>query len=116
MASGAILAGLGIAAVGFAGRYLLKAAPAATAAFNEAMKALPKADSLANSRYYKGGFESKMSKREASLILGIGQSSNTKRIKEAHKKIITLNHPDRGGSPYLAAKINQAKDLLENQK
>ena len=66
-----------------------------------------------NSKYYKGGFEAKMSRREASLILGVSQSASSKRIKDAHKRIMLLNHPDRGGSPYIAAKINEAKDLLD---
>lgn len=80
-ASTAILAGLGLAAVGFAGRYILKAAPVASAAFNEARKALPKAESFASSKYYKGGFEPKMNKREASLILGVSQSASRGKVK-----------------------------------
>lgn len=62
--------------------------------------------------YYDGGFEDKMSRREAALILGVRESSDPDRIKASHRKILLLNHPDRGGSAFLAAKVNEAKDLL----
>lgn len=66
------MAGLGLAAVGFAGRYALRQMPNAAKQFNEAIKNLPKFDSasVANSKYYKGGFDPKMNRREAALILG----------------------------------------------
>ena len=63
-------------------------------------------------KYYEGGFEETMTKREAALILGVRESSSAQRIKEAHRKIMILNHPDAGGSTYLSGKINEAKELL----
>ncbi|XP_015189365.1 PREDICTED: mitochondrial import inner membrane translocase subunit TIM14 isoform X2 [Polistes dominula] len=110
-----IVAGLSIAAVGYAGRYVLRKMPVLSQTMAEAMKNMPKLNSqaLANSRYYKGGFESKMTKREASLILGVPTTASKAKVKENFKKIMSVNHPDRGGSPYIAAKINEAKDLLE---
>lgn len=64
------------------------------------------------SKYYEGGFEDTMTRREAALILGVRESSTPKRIKEAHRKLLVLNHPDTGGSTYMAGKINEAKELL----
>ncbi|KYN30009.1 Mitochondrial import inner membrane translocase subunit TIM14 [Trachymyrmex cornetzi] len=69
--------------------------------------------SLANSKYYKGGFEQRMTRREASLILSVSPTASKSKVKEQFKKVMAVNHPDRGGSPYIAAKINEAKDLLE---
>ena len=89
--------------------------PAAAKKMEEAMKSMPKLDSesWANSKYYRGGFDAKMSKREAALVLGVSPTAQPKKIRESHKRIMLLNHPDKGGSPYLAAKINEAKDLLD---
>lgn len=53
-----------------------------------------------------------MSKKEALDVLGLDEKASEKDIITAHKKLMQKIHPDRGGSDYLAAKINQAKDVL----
>ncbi|XP_023242189.1 mitochondrial import inner membrane translocase subunit TIM14-like [Centruroides sculpturatus] len=114
MTTGIILAGLTLAAVGFAGRYAFRVSKQFSEKFQHLK--IPTTSSFANSKYYKGGFEPKMTRREAGLILGISPSATNAKIVESYKRIMVLNHPDRGGSPYLAAKIGEAKDLLSKGK
>jgi hypothetical protein len=58
------------------------------------------------------GFEEPMSRGEAAKILGISASSDKAIVAKVHRKLMILNHPDRGGSPYLATKVNEAKEVL----
>ena len=49
---------------------------------------------------------------EALEVLGLSDKADRNLIQERYKVLIKNNHPDHGGSSYLAARINQAKDIL----
>jgi len=91
--------GAGAVAAALAGRHLLK-----------------RAGKGAADKWVKGGFRAKMDRKEAIAILGLKDGPQLRpKLKDAHRQIMLANHPDRGGSPYLASKINEAKELLEKE-
>ena len=53
-----------------------------------------------------------MDAEEAYSVLGLAPGVGQTEILEAHRKLMKLVHPDKGGSGYLASKINEARDRL----
>ena len=69
-----------------------------------------------NSFFKKNNYNISMDKNEAFEILGLDFNASRDDIINAHRMLIEKNHPDKGGSDYLSAKINKARDTLLEDK
>jgi len=68
-----------------------------------------------DARYARGTQPGSITKEEAYEILGLKPGASVDEIKKAYRTLMKKLHPDYGGTAYLAARVNEAKDVLLNR-
>ncbi|MCJ1264342.1 mitochondrial import inner membrane translocase subunit TIM14 [Lobaria immixta] len=111
--SAVVAVGIGVAAAAFFGR-------AGLVAFRRYRGGATAAGVLGKA-YYKAEVNLRLTALDEvdsclRKLLGSERSLTKEKIRKNHRQLMLLNHPDRGGSPYLATKVNEAKEFLEKHQ
>jgi DnaJ family protein C protein 19 len=73
-------------------------------------------DKIDGKKKHRQNANNQMAVEEARQILGVKPEATKEEVLSAFKKLMLINHPDKGGTEYLAAKIIQAKKTLIHEK
>jgi hypothetical protein len=110
----ALLVAIAIAVFVYSGREALAAAlmPAFLAALLRWRPFGPRNPRSSDGAGDGAGHTARMTRMEALQILDLKEGASDDEIRDAHRRLIMRIHPDRGGSTFLAAKLNEARDVL----